>query len=64
MKENQKANSKCFKILDMGKGTSIKVYFNPDVKGPLCFDTVNARKINQRCNITHWFFKCLITRRI
>ena len=46
-KENQKANSKCFKILDAkGKELPIKVYFNPDVKGQVLvlYDTVNAKK--------------------
>ncbi|MBF1134903.1 MAG: Ig-like domain-containing protein [[Eubacterium] sulci] len=46
-KKNQKANSKCFKILDAkGKELPIKVYFNPDVKGQVLvlYDTVNAKK--------------------
>ena len=46
-KENQKANSKRFKILDAkGKELPIKVYFNPDVKGQVLvlYDTVNAKK--------------------
>ena len=46
-KENQKANSKCFKILDSkGKALPIKVYYNPDVKGQVLvlYDTVNAKK--------------------